>query len=112
MEVSSHGIDQGRINGVNFEVALFTNLSRDHLDYHGTMAAYGAAKAQLFAWPGLRASVINADDAFGRSLIEHGESQRPQRAELRFRRCRYRRFALEIRGAWLGVHGRNPLGPG
>jgi UDP-N-acetylmuramoyl-L-alanyl-D-glutamate--2,6-diaminopimelate ligase len=70
MEVSSHGIDQGRINGVNFAVALFTNLSRDHLDYHGTMAAYGAAKAQLFARPELRASVINADDAFGRSLID------------------------------------------
>jgi UDP-N-acetylmuramoyl-L-alanyl-D-glutamate--2,6-diaminopimelate ligase len=75
MEVSSHGIDQGRINGVNFAVALFTNLSRDHLDYHGTMAAYGAAKAQLFAWPGLRVSVINADDAFGRSLIDMAKSK-------------------------------------
>ena len=53
MEVSSHGLDQGRVNGVEFDVALFTNLTRDHLDYHGTMAAYGAAKAQLFAWPGL-----------------------------------------------------------
>ena len=52
MEVSSHGLDQGRVNGVEFDVALFTNLTRDHLDYHGTMAAYGAAKAQLFAWPG------------------------------------------------------------
>ncbi len=70
MEVSSHGIDQGRINGVSFEVALFTNLSRDHLDYHGTMAAYGAAKAQLFNWPALRVGVINADDAFGRSLLD------------------------------------------
>jgi UDP-N-acetylmuramoyl-L-alanyl-D-glutamate--2,6-diaminopimelate ligase len=70
MEVSSHGIDQGRVNGVFFEVALFTNLSRDHLDYHGTMAAYGAAKAQLFSWPGLRVGVINADDAFGRDLLD------------------------------------------
>ncbi len=70
MEVSSHGIDQGRINGVDFAVALFTNLSRDHLDYHGTMAVYGAAKAQLFTWPGLRTSVINADDAFGSNLID------------------------------------------
>ena len=52
MEVSSHGLDQGRVNGVAFDVALFTNLTRDHLDYHGTMAAYGAAKARLFAWPG------------------------------------------------------------
>ncbi|HKW82055.1 MAG TPA: UDP-N-acetylmuramoyl-L-alanyl-D-glutamate--2,6-diaminopimelate ligase [Casimicrobiaceae bacterium] len=70
MEVSSHGIDQGRVNGVSFDVALFTNLSRDHLDYHGTMAAYGAAKARLFAWPGMRVGVINADDNFGRSLID------------------------------------------
>ncbi len=70
MEVSSHGLDQGRANGVNFDVALFTNLTRDHLDYHGTMAAYGAAKSKLLAWPGLHTAVINADDAFGRSLIE------------------------------------------
>jgi UDP-N-acetylmuramoyl-L-alanyl-D-glutamate--2,6-diaminopimelate ligase len=68
MEVSSHGLDQGRVNGVRFAVALFTNLTRDHLDYHATMAAYGAAKARLFASPGLRVSVINVDDAFGRSL--------------------------------------------
>ena len=74
MEVSSHGIDQGRINGVAFDVALFTNLSRDHLDYHPTMAAYGAAKAKLFAWPGLRVGVINADDAFGRSLLDSAKS--------------------------------------
>ncbi len=70
MEVSSHGLDQGRVNGVAFDVALFTNLSRDHLDYHGSMAAYGAAKARLFAWPGLHASVINRDDAFGQSLAD------------------------------------------
>src|SRR5205085_3474232 len=70
MEVSSHGLDQGRVNGVEYDVALFTNLSRDHLDYHGTMAAYGAAKARLFAWPGLHASIINRDDAFGQSLAD------------------------------------------
>jgi UDP-N-acetylmuramoyl-L-alanyl-D-glutamate--2,6-diaminopimelate ligase len=70
MEVSSHGLDQGRVNGVAFDVALFTNLTRDHLDYHGTMAAYGAAKARLIAWPGLRTAVVNAGDVFGRELIE------------------------------------------
>jgi UDP-N-acetylmuramyl-tripeptide synthetase len=70
MEVSSHGLDQGRVNGAAFDVALFTNLTRDHLDYHKTMAAYGAAKAKLFSWPGLRTAVINADDAFGQSLID------------------------------------------
>ena len=70
MEVSSHGVDQGRVNGVKFDIALFTNLTRDHLDYHKTMAAYGAAKAKLFTWPGLRVAVINADDPFGQSLID------------------------------------------
>ncbi|MHB8678592.1 MAG: UDP-N-acetylmuramoyl-L-alanyl-D-glutamate--2,6-diaminopimelate ligase [Rudaea sp.] len=68
MEVSSHALDQGRVNAVDFEIAVFTNLTRDHLDYHGTMQAYGVAKAKLFAWPGLRSAVINADDAFGRDL--------------------------------------------
>jgi UDP-N-acetylmuramoyl-L-alanyl-D-glutamate--2,6-diaminopimelate ligase len=70
MEVSSHGLDQGRVNGVAIDVALFTNLTRDHLDYHGTMAAYGAAKAKLFAWPGLHARVVNVDDPFGQSLAD------------------------------------------
>jgi UDP-N-acetylmuramoyl-L-alanyl-D-glutamate--2,6-diaminopimelate ligase len=74
MEVSSHGVEQGRVAGVAFDVALFTNLSRDHLDYHGTMAAYGAAKAKLFAWPQLQVGVINADDAFGQSLIDISRS--------------------------------------
>jgi len=68
MEVSSHALDQQRVDGVHFDIAVFTNLTRDHLDYHGTMEAYGAAKARLFAWPGLRAAVINVDDAFGREL--------------------------------------------
>ncbi|HET6804539.1 MAG TPA: UDP-N-acetylmuramoyl-L-alanyl-D-glutamate--2,6-diaminopimelate ligase [Frateuria sp.] len=68
MEVSSHALEQGRVGGVAFEVAAFTNLTRDHLDYHGTMEAYGAAKARLFAWPGLKAAAINIDDAFGRGL--------------------------------------------
>ena len=75
MEVSSHGLDQGRVNGVKFDIALFTNLSRDHLDYHGTMAAYGAAKARLFSWPGLKTVVVNADDAFGQRLIETARSR-------------------------------------
>lgn len=68
MEVSSHALDQGRVNAVGFDVAVFTNLTRDHLDYHGDMASYAAAKARLFAWPGLSAAVINIDDAFGREL--------------------------------------------
>ncbi|GAA4853566.1 UDP-N-acetylmuramoyl-L-alanyl-D-glutamate--2,6-diaminopimelate ligase [Luteimonas vadosa] len=69
MEVSSHALDQGRVDGVKFEVAVFTNLTRDHLDYHGDMAAYGEAKARLFAMPGLQAAAVNLDDAFGRELL-------------------------------------------
>ena len=68
MEVSSHALDQGRVDGVHFDVAVFTNLTRDHLDYHGDMASYGAAKQKLFEWPGLRAATVNLDDAFGREL--------------------------------------------
>ena len=68
MEVSSHALDQGRVDGVHFDVAVFTNLTRDHLDYHGDMAQYGAAKARLFAWPGLKAAAINLDDDYGRQL--------------------------------------------
>jgi UDP-N-acetylmuramoyl-L-alanyl-D-glutamate--2,6-diaminopimelate ligase len=68
MEVSSHGLDQGRVNGVAFDCALFTNLTHDHLDYHGTMAAYGEAKARLFDAPGLAAAVLNLDDPFGSRL--------------------------------------------
>jgi len=69
MEVSSHALDQGRVDAVHYDVAVFTNLTRDHLDYHGDMASYGAAKAKLFKRPGLRAAVINIDDAFGRELL-------------------------------------------
>ena len=68
MEVSSHGLDQGRVNGVAFDVAVFTNLTRDHLDYHGSIQAYGEAKKKLFDWIGLKAAVINRDDAYGVKL--------------------------------------------
>jgi UDP-N-acetylmuramoyl-L-alanyl-D-glutamate--2,6-diaminopimelate ligase len=87
MEVSSHGLAQGRVNGVRFACALFTNLSHDHLDYHGTMARYAAAKAKLFDVPGLRAAVLNLDDALGAELARRlagrvrtiGYSLSPQR---------------------------------
>lgn len=69
MEASSIGIEQGRLDGVRVALAAFTNLTRDHLDYHGTMERYEAAKARLFNWPGLTAAVINADDEAGRRLI-------------------------------------------
>ncbi len=62
MEASSHGLVQGRLNGTVIDVALFTNLTRDHLDYHGDMDSYAAAKELLFHWPTLQAAVLNADD--------------------------------------------------
>jgi UDP-N-acetylmuramoyl-L-alanyl-D-glutamate--2,6-diaminopimelate ligase len=69
MEVSSHALDQGRVDAVHYDVAVFTNLTRDHLDYHGDMASYGAAKAKLFVRPGLRSAVLNIDDGFGREVL-------------------------------------------
>ncbi len=70
LEVSSHALDQDRCAGVRFHTAVFTNLTRDHLDYHPDMSAYGAAKARLFEWPTLAARVINIDDAFGLELAQ------------------------------------------
>ncbi|QJR13848.1 UDP-N-acetylmuramoyl-L-alanyl-D-glutamate--2,6-diaminopimelate ligase [Usitatibacter palustris] len=65
MEVSSHGLHQGRVAGTRFDVAVFTNLTRDHLDYHGTMEDYAEAKFQAFALRGLKSAVVNVDDAWG-----------------------------------------------
>ncbi|MFC6632528.1 UDP-N-acetylmuramoyl-L-alanyl-D-glutamate--2,6-diaminopimelate ligase [Microbulbifer taiwanensis] len=70
MEVSSHSLSQGRVHGLIFDTAIFTNLSRDHLDYHGNMAAYGAAKEKLFGLPKLKRGIINLDDPFGAQLAE------------------------------------------
>lgn len=70
MEVSSHALDQGRVDAVPIRVAVFTNLSRDHLDYHGSFAAYAAAKASLFTFDSLKAAVINRDDPQGSLLAE------------------------------------------
>ncbi len=70
MEVSSHAMDQHRASGVVFDVAVFTNLSQDHLDYHGSMSSYFEAKAELFTPPHARSGAANADDPAGRRLIE------------------------------------------
>jgi len=69
MEVSSHGLQQGRESGTEFNTAIFTNLSQDHLDFHGSMQQYGAAKAKLFYQNDLNLAVINIDDEFGRELL-------------------------------------------
>lgn len=68
LEASSHGLEQGRLNGVRVKTAVFTNLSRDHLDYHKTMQAYGDAKRRLFRFEGLENAVLNIDDEFGQQL--------------------------------------------
>jgi UDP-N-acetylmuramyl-tripeptide synthetase len=68
LEASSIGIAEGRLDGARVDIAVFTNLTRDHLDYHGSMADYGQAKARLFTWPKLRLAVSNLDDPFGREL--------------------------------------------
>ncbi len=74
MEVSSHALHQHRIDAVKIDTAVFTNLTRDHLDYHGSMQAYGEAKAELLQHPGLCHAVINADDAFGRELLSRSNA--------------------------------------
>jgi len=77
LEVSSHALDQGRVAGVEFDVAVLTNVGRDHLDYHGTVENYAAAKRRLFGWEGLKAAVLNRDDAhaaeWARTLVGGAE---------------------------------------
>ncbi len=68
MEVSSHGLNQARVAGVNFNIGVFSNLSHEHLDYHGDMASYAAAKRQLFLCESMTAAVINIDDDYGKKL--------------------------------------------
>ncbi len=75
MEVSSHALDQERVAGVPFHTAVFTNLSRDHQDYHGSMQAYAETKARLFRRPALTTAVINTDDAFGAELAARVRSR-------------------------------------
>ena len=68
IEISSHALDQDRVSGLDVRTAVFTNLTQDHLDYHGTMDEYAEAKAKLFQRPQLENAIINFDDAFGREL--------------------------------------------
>lgn len=77
IEASSIGIHQGRMNGLHCDVAVFTNFTRDHLDYHGDMAAYEAAKTALFDWPGLQHAIVNLDDPMGVRLVAHVRKNSP-----------------------------------
>jgi len=78
MEVSSHALELGRVDGVRFRAAAFTNLTRDHLDLHGSMQAYGQAKARLFEYATLTEQIINIDDAFGLELARGTLRRAPQ----------------------------------
>lgn len=78
IEASSIGLVQRRMHELHVDVAVLTNFSRDHLDFHGTMTAYEAAKRQLFDWPGLQQAVINLDDPMGQRLLAYLRAQRPQ----------------------------------
>ncbi len=98
MEASSHGLVQDRLAGVEFDIALLTNLSRDHLDYHGTMRRYKAAKARLFRWPTLSHAVVNLDDGFGRELAEHWQHRRASLLGYGFGRRGARHCAGRIEG--------------
>lgn len=93
MEVSSHALDQQRVSGVHFAAAAFTNLTRDHLDYHGDMASYGDAKARLFVDYGPPVQLLNFDDVFGRALWQQLQ---PVTAQVRS-------FALSAPGADFGL---------
>ncbi len=70
MEVSSHALMQGRLQGVHFDIGVFTNLSHEHLDYHGDMESYAAAKYRLFNMPEMQTAIINADDHYGRQWLK------------------------------------------
>ena len=112
IEVTSIGLEEGRVADMQFDVAVYTNLSRDHLDYHGTMGAYEAAKARLFRWPGLAHAIINADDVAGERMAAAATTNGAQvirtsasgaaQAELRARRISVRAegLAFEIFGAF------------
>jgi UDP-N-acetylmuramoyl-L-alanyl-D-glutamate--2,6-diaminopimelate ligase len=114
MEVSSHALAQGRANGVAFDVAVFTNLSRDHLDYHGSLGAYAEAKRRLFHFPGLRAAVLNLDDPVGTSIL----AQLPAGVDgLGYTLADDPRARLRAVGLAIGPHGvrmdlETPVGPG
>jgi UDP-N-acetylmuramoyl-L-alanyl-D-glutamate--2,6-diaminopimelate ligase len=112
MEVSSHGLEQDRVEGVAFAAALFTNLSRDHLDYHGTMERYGAAKAKLFNWPGLKHAVLNLDDPFGARLAAALDRTRTSVLGYGFGKGEISGHKLDLSTRGLRLEIETPWGPG
>jgi UDP-N-acetylmuramoyl-L-alanyl-D-glutamate--2,6-diaminopimelate ligase len=112
MEVSSHGLEQGRVNGVAFAAALFTNFSRDHLDYHGTMERYAAAKARLFQRPELGHAVVNLDDPFGARLAASIDRTRVQVLGYGFGKGEIAGHRLDLSQRGLRLEIETPWGPG
>ena len=118
MEVSSHGLAQHRVAALNFAAAVFTNLSQDHLDYHGSMEAYGAVKARLLNWPNLPLAVINRDDEFGRKLMAESTAAQlidfsivdPQaKVYAQDARCDMRGIEAHISSPWGNFQLQSPL---
>ena len=114
MEVSSQALDQDRVAGVRLHSAAFTNLSRDHLDYHKTMAAYGAAKARLFDAPDLKHIIVNVGDTFGREFAQNYAGRVPLTAVwigagdsgwLAERALRATQVALDVHGVSMQLDG-------
>jgi len=110
MEVSSHALDQSRVAGVAFNIAVFTNLTRDHLDYHGDMDRYAAAKARLFDFPHLEAIVINADDRFGRELLARSPRQGVRVLSFGLEQGDVRALAIQPSTSGLRFTARTPYG--
>ena len=78
LEASSHGLEQGRLNGCDIEIAAYSNLSRDHLDYHGTLEAYADAKSGLFKFPALKVAIINLDDEYAKIMLDAAKANPAQ----------------------------------
>jgi UDP-N-acetylmuramoyl-L-alanyl-D-glutamate--2,6-diaminopimelate ligase len=110
LEVSSHALDQHRVDAVRFNYAVFSNLSRDHLDYHEDFESYGRAKARLFRFPDLSAAVINLDDEFGRRLIAELDRAVPVLSYGEHGEADVRWSALEFHGAGVRGHFCTPWG--
>jgi UDP-N-acetylmuramoyl-L-alanyl-D-glutamate--2,6-diaminopimelate ligase len=112
MEVSSHGLDQGRVQGVHFDVAILSNLSRDHLDYHGDMESYAQAKAKLFGWPGLKWAVLNLDDALGLALYRRLQGADVERLGYGFGTGELRGSRLDLSDRGIRMTVATPWGQG
>ena len=113
MEVSSHALAQGRVHGIPFDAAIFTNLTRDHLDFHGTMEEYFAAKCKLFdasLGRAPRVSVLNADDPYGVRLASYAREQGSEVFSYGIDRGEFRAEAIEAGSRGMQFRLRSPLG--